>query len=106
MIKERADVDLRSLLAVNDSGNSAIQTSDEPADEALLFRYANIRRLTGQDYELIREALYREQTSALSHGVIPRLAQTVAAKLEVEPPLPAASTQFLSEVLKAYRQIW
>lgn len=106
VIKERADVDLRSLLAVNDSGNSAIQTSDEPADEALLFRYANIRRLTGQDYELIREALYREQTSALSHGVIPRLAQTVAAKLEVEPPLPAASTQFLSEVLKAYRQIW
>jgi uncharacterized RDD family membrane protein YckC len=105
VIKERADVHLRVLLSVDNFGNPASQTGDEPVDEALLLRYANIRRLTAQDYELIREALYRERTSVLSHGVIPRLAQTVAAKLEVEPPLAAASTQFLSEVLKAYRQI-
>jgi uncharacterized RDD family membrane protein YckC len=105
VIKERADVHLRSLLPVNSFGNPAIQTEDEPVDEVLLLRYANIRRLTAQDYELIREALYREGTSALSPGVIARLAETIAAKLEAEPPLPTASTQFLGEVLKAYRQI-
>jgi uncharacterized RDD family membrane protein YckC len=105
VIKERADIHLRSLLTIDSLGNPAIQTEDEPVDEALLLRYANIRRLTAQDYELIREALYRERTSALSHSVIARLAETIAAKLEVEPPLARASTQFLGEVLKAYRQI-
>jgi uncharacterized RDD family membrane protein YckC len=105
VIKERADVHLRSLLTVDSFGNPAVQTDDEPVDETLLLRYVNIRRLTAQDYELIREALYRERSSVLSLGVIPRLAQTVAAKLEVASPLPAASTQFLGEVLRAYRQI-
>jgi uncharacterized RDD family membrane protein YckC len=105
VIKERADVHLRSLLPVDGFGNPAIQSQDEAVDEALLLRYANIRQLTGQDYELIREALYRERTGALAYGVIGRLAQSIAAKLEVDPPPPSASTQFLGEVLQAYRQI-
>jgi uncharacterized RDD family membrane protein YckC len=105
VIKERADVHLRSLLPVDGFGNPVIHSQEEAVDEALLLRYANIRQLTGQDYELIREALYRERTGTLAYGVIGRLAQSIAAKLEVDPPSPSASAQFLGEVLRAYRQI-
>lgn len=105
VIKERADVHLRSLLPADRFGRPVAQSEESPVDEALLLRYANIRQLTGQDYELIREALYRHQHGALSSALLPRLAQTIAAKLEVEPPLPSGAGQFLAEVLQAYHQI-
>ncbi|MBX2999552.1 MAG: RDD family protein [Caldilineaceae bacterium] len=105
VIKERADVHLHSLLPADNSDQPTAHNEDIPVDEALLLRYVNIRRLTSQDYELIRETLHREQRGALSKDLILRLALTISAKLEVEPPLPAASAHFLGEVLRAYRQI-
>jgi uncharacterized RDD family membrane protein YckC len=105
VIKERADLQLRSLLPVDALGNPAIHTQDEAVNEALLLRYTNIRRLSSQDYELIRDALHRYRNNTLSTGVLDRLAQTIAARLEVDAPQPSASTRFLAEVLQAYRQI-
>jgi uncharacterized RDD family membrane protein YckC len=105
VIKERADVQLRSLMTVDTLGQPALQSDAEPVDEALLLRYANIRQLTSQDYELIREALHRHRSRTLTPDVLPRLAQTVATKLEVEPPLPSMVVQFLADVSRAYRQI-
>jgi uncharacterized RDD family membrane protein YckC len=105
VIKERTNISLRSLAP--SSLPMASSTADRAAsvDETLLLRYAHIRRLTSQDYELIQETLNREQTGGVDSTVVVRLARSIATKLEVDPPERLKTKAFLQEVLRAYRQI-
>jgi uncharacterized RDD family membrane protein YckC len=102
VIKERSDVDLRSLTT---AGPGSVNVSSPTVDEALLLRYVNIRRLSAADYELIQETLNRWRNSLVTDDVVARLAHVIATRLEVEPPRAADAAPFLREVLMAYRQL-
>ncbi len=113
VVKERADVRLSSLTGSPSSPQPFVSTPDPQSatvsvneiDEALLLRFVHIRRLTPQDDELIRELLQRDRLGVVSGATLLRLAQTIAAKLEVEAPTLTQATQFLQDVRRAYRQI-
>jgi uncharacterized RDD family membrane protein YckC len=102
VIKERSDVDLRSLIV---PALRPVTTPTTAADESLLLRYTNIRRLTAGDYELIQETLNRRRNSRVTSDVVARLARVIAAKLEVDPPRAPDAPAFLQEVLATYRQL-
>ena len=65
----------------------------------------NLRRLTGDDYQLICTVLDRQMRGQTDPTVVLRLARAVAARLEA--PLPGATTndaqRFLYSVAEAYR---
>ncbi len=80
-------------------------TSAAAVDEALLLRYVHIRRLSAEDFELVQDAVNRMANGGITRNLLYRLAQVIALKLEVEPPSVTNAKAFLSEVLRAYRQI-
>lgn len=104
VVRERADVPLSSLVnpSVVPGGTAPVA---ETVDEQLLLRFVHIRRLTPQDDELIREVLQRHRSRVVSENTALRLAESIAAKLEVDPPRYLGAIQFLQEVRRAYQQI-
>jgi uncharacterized RDD family membrane protein YckC len=108
VVRERADVPLSTLVnpsVVSSAGTVGAAPLDETVDEQLLLRFVHIRRLTPQDDELIREVLQRHRSSSVSENTALRLAESIAAKLEVDPPRYLGAIQFLQDVRRAYRQI-
>ena len=108
VVRERADVPLSTLVnpsVVSSAGMVGAAPLDETVDEQLLLRFVHIRRLTPQDDELIREVLQRHRSSSVSENTALRLAESIAAKLEVDPPRYLGAIQFLQDVRRAYRQI-
>ncbi|MBI1297144.1 RDD family protein [bacterium] len=103
VVRERADVPLSGL--VNPSFGSPAGPVADTVDEQLLLRFVHIRRLTPQDNELIREVLQRHRSSSISENTALRLAESIAAKLEVDPPPYLGAVQFLQDVRRAYQQI-
>lgn len=104
VVRERADVQLSGLVE-NPGSGTASANAPATLDEQLLLRFVHIRRLTAQDDELIRETLNRYRNSTVSENTLMRLAQVIAAKLEVDAPPYLGATQFLRDVRRAYRQI-
>lgn len=99
VIRELADVSLDALSTRSGSGPAAI-------DESLFLAFPNIRSLTSADYELIQEALARFRRGAISHRSMERLSQTLATRLDSEPPRGwDSSLKFLQRLAAAYRQL-
>ena len=99
VIRELADVSLDALATRAGSNPAAV-------DESLLLAFPNIRNLTSADYELVQETLARFRRGVISHRSMERLAQTLAARLDVEMPRGwDSSLKFLQQVAAAYRQL-
>ncbi len=66
----------------------------------------NLRRLTGDDYQLICTVLDRQLRGRIDPALMQRLAHAIASKLAAPPPGPTArdAQHFLSTVAEAYRQ--
>jgi uncharacterized RDD family membrane protein YckC len=66
----------------------------------------NLRRLTGDDYQLICTVLDRQLRGRIDPALTLRLAHAIAARLETPPPGPEwrDAQRFLYTVAEAYRQ--
>jgi hypothetical protein len=76
----------------------------QPAD---LPPFPTLRRLRGNDYQLICATLARYDAGAASPALLRRLALAVAARLQTTPPVVYDATinrRFLAAVADAYRE--
>lgn len=104
VVKERIGISLESLQYKR---TQSTLVNIDAATDALLVRYANIRRLSADDYDLIQETLARYGQRNANTPALQRLAQVIATKLETPPPNRDlnACHYFLREVAEAYRRL-
>ena len=104
VIKHRGDIKLETLGAPPTTVRPLslpVATNTVPAVAPI----ANIRRLTGADYQIIHETLVRGQQGMIGDDIMRRLAAAIATKLQ-EPtvfPTAYAARTFLVSVMDAYR---
>ena len=79
-------------------------TAPTRANDPLLQQFTQIHLLSTADYELIADALARQQQGKLSRSQLNRLSMIIATKIAAEPPTPASAVSFLQNVVEAYRR--
>ena len=96
MIKDRENVTLDSLQALDDPGE--VENPEE-----LLREFPNVRRLNDDDYKLIRDVLGRYRGGAADESLLRRLATAIADKMDYDATHYRPAPRFLKEVALAYR---
>lgn len=106
VVRQGKEIRLEMLGGVRPSpATGALATPSSGGDP--LARFPHIRRLTGEDYALIRDLLSRQMyTNGVDPQLVQRLAYAVALKLQT--PTPAGDWRqcrsFLNDVAEAYRR--
>lgn len=109
VIKQRQQIKLAHLAgATGPAGAAAAALPAQAAGEQrgqVLLRFPNLRRLTGSDYQIVREVLARHDRGTAGPEMLHRVAVAIARKLE--EPAPAqdwvACRRLLVEVADGYR---
>ncbi len=104
VVKHRGAIKLEALGQATPVGASLRAVAAQPND---LPQFPTLRRLSGNDYQLICATLARYDAGAASPALLRRLALAVAARLQSAPPVVYDATinrNFLAAVAAAYRE--
>ena len=103
VVKHRGEIKLAALGEATPAGAPGAAIA-QPTD---LPPFPTLRRLRGNDYQLICATLARYDAGAASPALLRRLALAVAARLQTTPPVVYDATinrNFLAAVAAAYRE--
>jgi uncharacterized RDD family membrane protein YckC len=104
VVKHRGAIKLAALGQATPAGAPWRAAAAQPTD---LPQFPTLRRLSGNDYQLICATLARYDAGAASPALLRRLAVAVAARLQTAPPVVYDATInrcFLAAVADAYRE--
>ncbi len=103
VVKDQQELAIPSLAAQDSRLSPLFQHAE---NESLLQQYANVTRLSVDEYELIQDVLQGDQIGRVKINVVVRLGQVIARKLE--KPVPSTyyeAKRLLEETAYAYRQL-